>query len=539
MSRPTADQNLFNIDLITKLDVKNINIRQITTGAIFEPSSSNFHMNGLFSTSIFGPVGSTTRNETIAYIDLRIPVIHPLVYNHILNLKRSYEDIILGKSYVVFDNSQGDFIPTPLEEGGQTGYEYFITHLEKIKFKETGSDERKFRIALVNKYRTREHWVDKWLVIPAGLREYTVDSSGTPSEDAINPLYRTVLASTGILSNINYKDMSDLSAFNGIRCRIQKSICDVYDYILNLLDGKSKFIQAKWTKRSILNGTRNVITPSYNNITDLKQSNPITMNDTIVGLYQYCKAVSPITMNRIHSQFINKIFNPDSNTASLVNRETMKFELIDVDIRERDQWLSMDGLNSIMNKLGLDDVIDKAVVVDNHYLLLVEDKGSEIKVLYNNDDIEQADRRNIRPISYGELFYLAVVDTSHKYPAFVTRYPVVALGGIYPSRVYLKTTVKGRKVVYRNGMHSNTVYEYPILNTKWWRSLSPSTTRLPGLVGDFDGDVCSLNITYTDEAIKENDDKLNDINFYIYPDNSMIASASNDFVDLVIKHITE
>ena len=494
MSRPTADQNLFNIDLITKLDVKNINIRQITTGAIFEPSSTNFHVNGLFSTVIFGPVGSTMRNETIAYIDLRIPVIHPLVYNHILNLKRSYEDIILGKSYVVFDNASGDFIPTPVEEGGKTGYEYFITHLEKIKFKETGSDERKFRIALVNKYRTKEHWVDKWLVIPAGLREYTVDSSGNPSEDAINPLYRTVLSSTGILSNINYKDMDDLSPFNGIRCRIQKSICDVYDYILNMLDGKSKFIQAKWTKRSILNGTRNVITASYNQVTDLKQPNPITINDTIVGLYQYCKAVSPITMNRIHSQFINKIFNPDSNTVSLVNRDTMKFELIDVDIRDRDQWLSMDGLNSIMNKLGLDDVIDKPIVVDNHYLLLVEDNGDEVNVLYNNSDVEQAKfRKNIRPITYGELFYLAVVDTSGRYPAFVTRYPVVSLGGIYPSKVYLKTTIKGRKVVYRNGMHSNTVYEYPILNTKWWRSLSPAIARLGLLVGDQNKLIIILN----------------------------------------------
>lgn len=489
MSKSATDQNLFNIDLVTQFDAKTMNIRQITTGAIFEPSSPNFNQNGLFSTSIFGPVGSDIRNETVAYIDLRIPILHPMVYNHILNLKRSYEEILSGKAYVEFDKELGDFIPVPQSEGGKTGYEYFITHLEKIKFKETNSEERKFRIALVEKYRTKDNWIDKFIVIPAGLREYTVDSSGTPSEDAINGLYRTLLSSTGILSNINFKDMKDLSSFDGIRIRIQKAACDIYDHILNLLDGKSKFIQAKWTTRAIVNGTRNVITPSYNNVTDLKQENPVTVNHTICGLYQYCKAMSPIAMNRLHSQFINKIFNPESNKASIVNAKTLKYELIDVDIRERDQWLSMDGINSIMNKLGLDDMVDKPIYIGkDHYLLLIEDLGDRVNILYNNNEVEAADKKSIRPITYGELFYLAVVDTVKKYSTFVTRYPVVALGGIYPSKIYLKTTVKGRMVTYRNGMSQNKVYEYPILNTKWWRSISPHMTTLGGLVGDFDGD---------------------------------------------------
>ena len=88
-------------------------------------------------------------------------------------------------------------------------------------------------------------------------------------------------------------------------------------------------------------------------------------------------------------------------------------------------------------------------------------------------------------------------------------------------------------------MISKSVDEYPILQTKWWRSLSPHMVRLKALVGDFDGDTCSFNTVYTDDSINEIDSKLDDVGFYLYPDNTVIDSNSNDFVDLVIKHITE
>jgi hypothetical protein len=48
----------------------------------------NLHPEGLFSTAIFGRVGEDRRLTTLAYIDLKVELIHPLIW-HRLYLKQS------------------------------------------------------------------------------------------------------------------------------------------------------------------------------------------------------------------------------------------------------------------------------------------------------------------------------------------------------------------------------------------------------------------------------------------------------------------
>ena len=55
----------------------------------------------------------------------------------------------------------------------------------------------------------------------------------------------------------------------------------------------------------------------------------------------------------------------------------------------------------------------------------------------------------------------------------------------------------------------------------------------------YDGDTVSFNTTYTEDSIKEIDDKLNNIDFYIYPDDSIINTNNTDFIELIIKHAAE
>ena len=168
-------------------------------------------------------------------------------------------------------------------------------------------------------------------------------------------------------------------------------------------------------------GTRNVLTPSPAKITDLTDENRLKTNHTTVGLYQYIKAISPITMNLLQSKFLNKIFNPNSNTALLVNSKTMKSELMDIDIRIRDKWLSMDGINDIMNKMAQPIVRKEPVKIGKHYLLAVLDQGTKLEVISDTKEFERRgdnfDLSKLRPITYGELFYLAIEDVIKKYPA--------------------------------------------------------------------------------------------------------------------------
>ena len=70
----------FNIDLLILDKNKTKQLKPITKLNIFETSSQNFDPDGLYSTEIFGPVGSELRNDSFAYIDLKIKILHPLVY---------------------------------------------------------------------------------------------------------------------------------------------------------------------------------------------------------------------------------------------------------------------------------------------------------------------------------------------------------------------------------------------------------------------------------------------------------------------------
>ena len=57
MTAPYDMRKLFNIDLILGLKEKKKFLKPVTSLHIFEPSSTIFKKDGLFSLEIFGPLG--------------------------------------------------------------------------------------------------------------------------------------------------------------------------------------------------------------------------------------------------------------------------------------------------------------------------------------------------------------------------------------------------------------------------------------------------------------------------------------------------
>ena len=475
----------FNIDLLF-LDRKHLNqMGKVSDLSIFESSSKNFNPNGLFSTEIFGRVGSEERNKLFGYIDLNIKILHPLIYKHITSLKKLYLNIIAGKVYAKWDAKEKDFIKATSEDG-QTGFTFFLEHYEKIKHVDNNSDARSFKIKLINKYKLEEVLIDKFLVLPAGLRDYIVDDAGKPSEDEINDKYRKLLSTTNTLGNINIKNNDDI--LNPVRFKVQNIIVEIYDHFVSLMDGKKKFIQGKWTSRSIRDSTRNVITPIPSKIYDFTNTeNRVSFNNTVIGLYQYAKAINPITKHKINKDILSNFFDVHSNAARLIDMKSMKTVNVEVKPKTKDQWMSDEGLNGVINKLAQDELRSEPIIIEKYYLALLYDDGQNIKLIYNTNDIpEDKNIKYLRPITYAELIYLAIFKDSKKYPGFLTRYPVDKLGSIYPSIPYLKTTVKGRKVSVLNRMWEEeaVTYEYPVLTEKYFNSLSPHFTHLDRLTAD-------------------------------------------------------
>jgi hypothetical protein len=476
----------FNLDILVLHREQLKKMTPVTSLSILEPSSDNFEPAGLFSTEIFGLVGSPDRNHTFSYISLAVPVLHPLIYKHLITTRTLYQDVMSGTKYAVYDNKLKDLVLSNPEEG-ETGYTFFMSVIEKIKLSDNDSDLRKFKIFMIAKYGKPEYLLKEFLVLPAGLRDYTIGNNGRPEEDEINDKYRKLITLSNSLSNVTI-NKTTASSVDIIRYRIQEAVLELYTHIMGMLDGKRKFIQGKWGTRGIMYGTRNVITPSLNKVTDLDSPTNKGIEYSNVGLYQYSSAITPITMNRIHTHFISKLFNPDNNNAYLVNPKTMRTELSEIKIKDRDKWLTLDGLDSLLGTMGQEDLRNEPIMIGKKYLMLLHDTGKEITPVFNTDSMpDDFDSKYLRPITYYELIYIALLDTYPKYRALLTRYPVINLGGIYPSKISVKTTINPRKVKVMLGNIIYNATEYPNYKEAYYNSLSPHFAFLNALGADYDG----------------------------------------------------
>jgi len=514
-------------------------LSEISSADIYEINTTEFKKDGLFSNDIFGMPGSKERIKNFAYIDLYVKVLHPRIYKELVKLSSFYGKILQGKAYAVFDEKEKDFVLST-EAEGKTGFNFFIKHLPDIKFKQTNSESRKFKIEFIKKYPINEILIDKYLVLPAGLRDYSITESGKPLEHEINALYRTVLRVATSAKQFR-DDTSSNDYINSVRLRVQKAINEVYEYIEELLNGKGGYIQDKWTKRTVTYGTRNVITASPKVVTDLKDKNKPRATNIEVGVLQTAKGILPATIFLLRTNFLFDIFDPESTKARLINPKTLKRELVDISEKARSSWVSDDGLENTITKLKQPEIALSEIKIDNKYLLLIEEKGDAIRVI---DDIYKypgIDKDNLRPITYIELVYLALFNHMKEHPAYVTRYPITGLGSINIVEPYLKSTIDStRKEVYLRGASEPIIAEeYPDLTSQVYTGLGLGTIFLAPMGADFDGDKVSLSFLLEKESVDELQDYINTKKYFLSPEGELIFSVSTNVNEIVMKDFTE
>ncbi len=528
----------FNIDLLIPTHDMLKDIEPIKVLDIFAGSTRNFHPEGLFSTEIFGKMGDERRNRRFSYIDLRIKVFHPVIFKAYCDLKQLYGEIIAGGAFATWNEEKKDFErSTP--SVGETGYSFFLKHYKEIQFDNRNSDKRDFNIRLVQKY-IDNNMIDKLIVMPAGLRDYEYDENGKPSEGEINPIYRQVFSYANLISPAAMKINPE--SMDNTRYNLQLKVNTVYDFIKSLLEGKHKLILGKFAARRIYNGSRNVITSLNNDSDHLESPTRVDVNQTVMGLYQYLKATLPVAIHHLRNGFLSKVFVGHNAPAYLVNKKTLKKEIVHIDPKYYDEWMTSEGLEKIITRFGEEDLRHMYLQINNHYIGLIYKGGNVYKLFQDIDELpEKYDRKDVYPVTFAELLYLSVYQDSHTFPCFVTRYPVIEYGSTYPSYVYLKTTVKG-EVRTELGEDweptKNQALNFPIKDAQFMNSMCPSPAHLASMGADFDGDMCSANIVFSDEAKAEVSKILNSKKFYVDTNNRMPFSANTDTIDYVLASIT-
>lgn len=532
----------FNIELLvlTNEDVRNVTPIKVLD--ILDGSSKNLHPQGLFSTEIFGKYGEEKRNRTFSYINLNIGIFHPVIYKAIIELKSLYERILSKKAYAVWNDEIKDFEESDIVKG-RTGFNFFLSHFKDIKFESRNSTEREFNIKLVEKYK-ENCILDKLVVIPAGLRDYTIDEeTKKPSQDEINLMYIKALSISSIIENINKNinmDFLDTPRYN-----IQLTIYEIYNYLKSLLEGKNKLVTGKFASRKIFHSTRNVATSHISESTKLFGDKSVSSKQTIVGLYQFMKAITPLAINKLRTGFLSEVFIGPNSPVILVNKKTLKKEMVSINPIYYDKWMTYEGLEKLLATYGQENLRHNVLEIEDYYLgLIYLGKDNTFKLIHDINDVpdDLKEKGVVRPITFTELLYIAIYKDSADTPCLVTRYPVAGYGGIYPSYVYLKTTIKS--IVLTELDHqwkpiNVKAMEFPVADKAFYNSLSVSQSHIKKLGMDFDGDKASFICVLSDDSKQEINDLLNSRKFYVGVDGKMAFSASTPITNLVLASMTD
>jgi len=431
----------FNVKLMELDERRLAATRPVTSLDFYETVGGNLHEDGLFSVSIFGRMGDERRDRTFSYIDIRVPVFHPVIYTRLVKLKGLYREIMSGTRHARWDAQVKDFVPAD-ELTGETGFAFFLEHWDKIEFPKNKSGIRDARIDLIEKYK-KVALTDKVLVMPAGLRDIEVDENGRTSENEINNLYRRLLSISRTIAKGEQNSKS--AALNLPRNMLQMTFNEIYDSIERLLTGKTGFVQKRWGQRRIFNGTRNVITALDTSAEVLGGKNTPKYTDTVWGLHQCSKALLPVTVHAMRSNYLATVFEPGNGKARLIDPTTLKGEIVELDSDTYDRWTTVEGLEKVISSYGEVSLRAKPIKLGGRYLaLLYTGPDMTFKVFHDIDELpEGLDRKRVRPINLVELIYLSGYRIWNNYAGFVTRYPVTGLDSCYPTTFYVKTTVVG------------------------------------------------------------------------------------------------
>lgn len=538
----------FNITLLdVDRFVKNYLVEPVTNLAIYSPSSgSSFSPDGLFSETTFGDRGTTKRMITYGYINLNTYVLQPLIYKNLIKLAALYEEIMVGSAHAIFDEAVGDFIrcinPDKHPEAG-TGYTFFMNRFHDIKFRRNDSRQRSDKIDVIEAFRDIL-LINKMVVMPAGLRDLE-ESQGMPTTDDINKLYQSLMSYT-----FSIPPKATSTIYDVVRIAIQRKTVEIYDYIENILRHKRGFVQGVWGHRKVALGTRNVITAaSYATMTP---NDPQTLqpDETKLGIFQSAKALQPLVVYHIRTNFFDPIFGENSNEVALTDPETFDLAYRTISNQELSRYDSPAAIEDWISRFQNIDIRNARVTIHDvdhkpYYLLMVYDEGDRISLFRSLNEFEKVssktvDRAKIRPLTWAELMYMATynaVATPIQKHVFNTRYPVIQDESCYPTRLHLGSTIPARVVNLINTITDDVVRtypEYPIIGKSYLDSIQIHTARLRNLDADFDGDTMSANVLLSDEANLECRDFLNSVQSVVNAQKDLLIGGNDHLISYTV-----
>lgn len=526
--------------------VKRNDLQEITSASIFEPNARVFHPEGLFSEVIFGDVVGTERYTTMAYIDLHTDIINPEVYRALMTKRRLYKDIMNGSSTVVFDEETHDFVLSDSEDA-DTGYSFFMSYLDRLGEGSTTSLRKRPIYEMLRKYKGKLT-ISKYLVLPAGLRDIRMDTTRLEQDD-VNKVYLGLLNITKGIAD--YDDTTD-RLFDSMRYNIQTKVMAIHQYILDIIGGKTGYLNRTFGDRSIAFGTRNVVSCSITATNSPNDAATLQFDETKLPIVMVIKEFQVFVISFLKNNIFDMIHTDASTTVKVLDPKTFAVVYAEITPREMKSKSTSAGLTDIINMFTHHHFRETDVVVTdkegkNYPVLLVYDIGHKVfiftvldegKTMVEKHDVDW-DVKKIRSITWTELMYIATTSVSAGKHSLSSRYPVIEDGSIYPSGVKVVSTTEDREVEVVYGlMPPEKMYHYPILGKPHVDTMIVHPSRLAALGMDYDGDTGGSTGLWSKESNAEIREYLDSYRSIIGDDMRMKVGGNDDIIAGVVRHMS-
>lgn len=516
-------------------------IKPVTSMDTFQGMTKDFHEDGLFSTSIFGKVGTPDRNLRMSYINVKINVFDPKIYYLICSLKQLYKNIIAGTVYAKWDAKEKDFVKSTNIDGN-TGFNFFLQHWKEIRFVKNGSQSRSDAIDVVTKFKDKA-LTTKIMVIPAGLRDVEISDNDEVTKHEINDFYVKLLS---VANSLPDSGSLDDSLTDRARLTLQLTFCELYDYLSKLTGQEKKsFMRRKWGSRRVKYGSRNVIVALPTLPSRVLDDKVVRYNETGIGLYQASVVYSPILVHKLLEGYLQHLNHPSEGTINLVNPKTLVREEVQVKPKLIDRWRTPTGLLKVIDSMEDVYLRNTPIVINGYYLGLVYRDDKNFRLINDINDLADRglDLNNVHPLTYSELLYIHGYEWYHTYPATVTRYPISGYGSIYPTFPHVVTTNRDFSLIPldenfqpREGVIAS---HYPdVTDNNFFDAMAPHSSKLPQLGADFDGDMCNFNPIFSEEARLAVVKYLNSKQAYLNSAGKLLSNPFSETHERVIWSLT-
>lgn len=531
-SLATTQSSSMTIDLIND-DVIDANGLEPVTSPIFFEKGSIPDANGLFSELIFGTT-QLQRKKLMAYLPLGAKVFHPYVYEVLLRMFRNIDIIARGeRSWKVVDGGFEEIKEDdPEYDESATGMSWLVENFNKVNFKKGNSYMRNERVDFINYVKKGgQVFITKYPVIPVYYRD--VDNSGGKNKvPEINDLYANIIRYANSLN----RETADFVSNETIH-KIQLTLVEIRKMGQRLVEKKGGFFKQGVLGKNPDYGSRSVISVPLMTYVDKPGDMNVDILHSGVPVAQCCSLGFPLVTRWI-TEFFRKEFESKGSTYPVLTSDGKGGTKIEY--KALDNPLEFYNQNYIKKKI--DSYANTYSVRFEPIEVPVKNGGDTKYYLTCKGLLEPGEANNPlnstisnRPFTWTDLFYIACVEALEDKHIYVTRYPLTDYFGTFPNKITPLSTIKTFPVKMGNRVYPN----YPVvqmgldedtISTLFIDTLTFSNTYLKGLGGDYDGDMVSIRMCFSEEANQEANDLLFSLKHYFTIQGKLIRVVENEAV---------